>query len=194
MSIARIARIKSAELGGGRRIGLERKKRPGLLSYRDGHARSMGRIRKIDTRVPFRRNRDRADRRIETTLLKSAENRFHIGNREQLECPFHVFRNPAPQVNADAGNRAIGVDVTVRRDVIDGDPQWLRPALLSSKGTNDGGRQASANADAGQHKSESRSDRRDHNTDCWMETAIVHDRPETCPGNTKGGSRNDAVR
>src|SRR5580704_14525314 len=111
----------------------------------------MGGIRKIDTLLAFRRNRDGADRRVEAALLQTAENRFHVGNRDQLELPLHPFGDPAPEVDADARNRTVGVHISVRWDVIDRDPQRSGLVLLRAIGANRR-RQATAEAERGDHE------------------------------------------
>src|SRR5215469_13653288 len=83
----------------------------------------MSRIGEIDTRRPLRRNGDGADRHIETALLQTAKDGLHVGNRDQVERPFHLLRYPPPQIDADPGHRAVAFHVTVRRYVIDSDAQ-----------------------------------------------------------------------
>jgi hypothetical protein len=116
----------------------------------------VGRIRKIDARRPFRRNRDGADRRVETTVLQTAEYRFHIGDRYQLERPLHLLRDPAPQVDADTGHRAVGLHITVRRHVIDGHAQGLSVTLLRAASARRPRRQANADAECVQQTTKER--------------------------------------
>jgi len=99
-------------------------------------------IGEVDARRPFRRDRDCTNRGVEMALLEAADNRLHIGNRDQPERPLHLLRDPAPQVDAEAGNRAVTVDVG--RYVIDGDAQSFGFVLLRGKGGNHRRRQANA--------------------------------------------------
>ena len=144
---------QGAELGDSRPIGREGKKQPRFPSRRDRYPGPVGGIGEVDARRPFRRDRDSADGGVVAALLQAAEDRLHIRNRDQLEWPFHQLRHPAPQIDADAGNRAVTVDVAVGRNVIDGDAQGLRFVLLRGKGGNDRRRQTSANDDPDEENS-----------------------------------------
>ena len=112
---------QGAQLCGSRDIGLERGKRAFFLAQRHRYPRPVSGIGKIHAFLPFRRDRDRADRSVETALLETAQNRFHFRDRDQLELPFQPFGDPAPKVHADAGNRTVRVHISVGRHVINGD-------------------------------------------------------------------------
>jgi hypothetical protein len=112
---------QGAQLCCSRGIGLERGKRAFFLGQRHRYPRPVSGIGKIHAFLAFRRDRDRADRRIETALLETAQNRFHFGDRDQLELAFQPFGDPAPKLHADAGNRTVRVRISVGRHVVDGD-------------------------------------------------------------------------
>src|ERR1700689_3617887 len=56
-------------------------------------------------------------------LLEAAQNRFHFGDRDQLELPLQSLGDPAPKIGADAGNRTVRARISVGRHVINGDTE-----------------------------------------------------------------------
>ena len=125
---------ENAQFGDGRPVSLERRQRPRVPSPGDRHTGLMRRVGEVDALLAIRRDRDGANGRIEALAFEPAEHRFHVRHRRQFEIASQLFGDPAPEVDADAHDRAVDVHVSVGRHVIDRDPQRWRSRRLVAQG------------------------------------------------------------
>lgn len=126
-----------AKVQGDRQIGGNGGERACFFSQGDGHARRMGRIGEVDARLPFRGDRDGANRGVKPPLLKPAEDVFHTGDGRELIVPSQFLRHAPPQVHAYAGDSAVRAYSAVRCDVINCDTHrsgWMELHRKSSAG------------------------------------------------------------
>ena len=83
----------------------------------------MRRIAEVDPREPSRRDRYRADRRVIILPLETLEDVFHLRDRDEMVLASEALRSAAPQIDAEAVNRTVDLDMAVRRHVVDRHPQ-----------------------------------------------------------------------
>ena len=114
-------RDERRQLPENRPIAGQRRHGPGVLAHRDRDPRTMRRIAEIDPREPGWRDRDRADRRVIILALETLEDVLHLRDRDEMVLASEALRSAAPQIDADAVNRTVGLDMAIRRRVVDRD-------------------------------------------------------------------------
>ena len=82
-------------------------------------------IGKIDPRRALRRDRDRANRRVETPLLQASEDRVHLRDWRQPVLPAKFLGDPAPEFDADPLKLAVRPNASIGGQVVHGDAQRL---------------------------------------------------------------------
>src|SRR5208337_3529182 len=106
--------------------------------------------------------------------------------------PLQSLGDPAPEVDADARNRTVGVHISVRWDVIDRDPQRSGLVLLRAIGANRR-RQATAEAERGEHDTKERPETAGRAIDRSIRAAISHGRSPRFAGQAKAHDKNRAL-
>ena len=81
----------------------------------------MGRIGEFDVSQPVRREGDRANRRVELTTLDSGDDVLHLRDRDEAIGQMEVFGDAPPKVYAGARKQSLGINRSVRRNVVDSD-------------------------------------------------------------------------
>src|ERR1700722_4514708 len=81
----------------------------------------MRRIAEIDAREPRWRDCYRADCRVIILSLETLEDVLHLRDRNEMILAPEALRCTTPQIDAEAVNRTAGIDMAVRRHVVDRD-------------------------------------------------------------------------
>src|ERR1700683_2254872 len=145
----------------------QRRHRPGVLAHRNRNPRAMGRVAEVHPRKSGWRDRYRADCRVIVLSLETLEDFLHLRDRYEMVLASEGLRCAAPQIDAEAVNRTVGLDMAVRSHVVDRD---LERRVLSRGETgedevNDHSREAPNESRGGQRTYESRR-RRHRSREC----------------------------
>ena len=73
----------------------------------------MRRVAEVHPRESGWRDRYRADRRVIILPLEALENVLHLGDRDEMVLASEALRSAAPQIDAEAVNRTVGLDMAV---------------------------------------------------------------------------------
>ena len=124
----------------------------------------MRRVAEVHPRESGWRDRYRADCRVIILPLETLEDLLHLRDRDEMALASEALRCTAPQIDAEAVNLTVGLDMAVRRHVVDRD---LERRVLSRSETgedevNDRSRECPNESRGGQRTYESR--RRHHRT------------------------------
>jgi hypothetical protein len=88
----------------------------------------MRRVAEVHPRKSGWRDRYRADCRVIVVSLEALEDVLHLRDRDEMVLASEALRGAAPQIDAEAVNRTIGLDMAVGRHVVD---RNLEPRVLS---------------------------------------------------------------
>jgi hypothetical protein len=81
----------------------------------------MRRVAEVHPRESGWRDRYRADCRIIILSLEALEDVLYLRDRDEMVLASEALRSAAPQIDAEAVNRTVGLDMAVRRHVVDRD-------------------------------------------------------------------------
>src|SRR3984957_3566984 len=81
----------------------------------------MRRVAEVHLREPGWRDCYRADCRVIVLSLKTLEDVLHLRDRDEMVLASEALRGATPQIDAEAVNRTVGLDMAVRRHIIDRD-------------------------------------------------------------------------
>src|ERR1700733_5836007 len=79
----------------------------------------MRRVAEVHPRKPGWRDRYRADCRVIILSLQALEDVLHLRDRDEMVLASEALRSAAPQIDAEAVNRTVGLDMAVGRHVVD---------------------------------------------------------------------------
>jgi hypothetical protein len=88
----------------------------------------MRRVAEVHPRKPGWRDRYRADCRVIVLSLETLEDFLHLRGRGEVVLASEALRRAAPQIDAEAINRTVGLDMAIRKPVVDRD---LKRRVLS---------------------------------------------------------------
>ena len=95
----------------------------GVFADRNRGPRTMRRVAKVYPRKPSGRDGDRANGCVIVLVLEALQEVLHLCDRHEVILAAETFCSATPQVDADAIDRAVGLEMAVRRRVVDRDLQ-----------------------------------------------------------------------
>jgi hypothetical protein len=78
----------------------------------------MRRVAEVHPRESGWRDRYRADCRVIILSLETLEDVLHLRDRDETVFASEALRSAAPQIDAEAINRTVGLDMAVRRYIV----------------------------------------------------------------------------
>jgi len=114
-------RDKRSQLPENGPVAGQRRHGPGVLTHRNRDPRTMRRVAEVHPRKSGWRDRYRADCRVIVLSLETLEDFLHLSDRDEMVLASKALCCAAPQIDAEAINRTVGLDMAVRRHVVDRD-------------------------------------------------------------------------
>jgi hypothetical protein len=116
------------------------------------------RVAEIHARKPLRGDRNRAEGGVVVLAFETLQDRLHLRDGNEAVVSPKDFGCAAPQVDTDAIDRAVGLDMAIRRRVVDRHPQrrFLGDGETDGDEKSERGRKAPNESRGGQKTEEKR--------------------------------------